>query len=99
MTPAALTVTTGSAAKKYDGTALTEAEASVTGLVTDETVTVTATGSQADVGTGSNTYAIEWGTAKEDNYTVNENLGTLEVTANDTSVIFKREKFSIFRML
>ena len=86
--PAQLTVTTGSASKAYDGTALTKAEASVSGLVTDETVTVTATGSQTDVGTGSNTYAITWGTAKESNYILTENLGTLTVTANDTSIVF-----------
>ena len=87
VTPAALTVTTGSAAKKYDGTALTEAEVSVSGLVTDETVTVTATGSQTNVGTSENTYTIEWVTAKEGNYTLTENLGTLKVTANEAAVM------------
>ena len=94
VTPATLTVTTGSAAKKYDGTALTKAEVSVAGLVTDETVTVTAAGSQTDVGTSENTYTIVWGTAKAGNYTLTENLGTLEVTANDTLVTFTAESKS-----
>lgn len=74
------TVTTGSASKEYDGTALTNSEASITGLVNDETATVTATGTITDVGTAENTYSIEWGTAKESNYTITENLGTLEIT-------------------
>ncbi len=87
--PAQLTVTTGSASKAYDGTALTNAEASVSGLAAGETVTVTATGSQTAVGTGENTYTIEWVTAKAGNYTLTENLGTLTVAPNDTPITFR----------
>ena len=81
--PAELTVTTGSASKEYDGTPLTCAEASLTGLVNGETATVTATGSVTHV-SGSpaeNSYTIVWGTAKESNYTVvSETLGTLTLS-------------------
>ena len=81
-----MTVTTGSASKAYDGTALTKAEASITGLVPDETATVTATGSITDVGTADNTYTIAWDTAKEGNYKITEDLGTLEVTASPEAI-------------
>ena len=95
VTPAAATVTTDSATKKYDGTPLNGSDlpgsgASITGLAsTDETqVTVTATGSITDIGTAENTYSIDWGSANSSNYTLSENLGTLEVTANDTEITF-----------
>ena len=82
ITPAPLTITTGSDSKTYDGTALTNADASIDGLVNDETATITATGSQTAVGSSKNGYEITWGTAKETNYEiVEENLGTLTVNA------------------
>ena len=83
---ATLTFTTGSGIKKYDGEALTSEEAAIAGLVEGETATVTATGSQTDVGSSDNTYGVEWGTAKADNYNISENLGTLTVTENDAEV-------------
>ena len=80
--PAQLTITTPSATKVYDGTALTRPNGTVTGLVNGETATVTATGSQTAVGSSKNGYTIAWGTAKASNYEiVKENLGTLTVTA------------------
>ena len=88
VTPAELTVTTGSASRAYDGTALTNAEAFITGLAGGETAAVTATGAVTAVGTAENTYAIEWGTAKAGNYTLTENLGELQVTVNSTAVTF-----------
>ena len=81
--PAPLTVTTGSAEKTYDGEPLTCDEAYIDGLVNGETATVTATGSQTEVGSSDNTYEITWGSASESNYTVSENLGTLEVKEGD----------------
>ena len=93
ISPAPLTVTTPSASKAYDGTPLT-AEGTIEGLVNNETVGFTTTGSQTEVGSSTNTYTIVWAaddnefTAQESNYTINENLGTLEVTeapAQDTS--------------
>ena len=76
-----VTVTTGSATKEYDGTPLTNSEASITGLVPGEKATVIAKGSQTDVGSSPNTYEINWVTAKATNYKVSkEDLGTLTVT-------------------
>ena len=80
ITPATLKVTTPSKSKTYDGTALT-AEGSIEGFVNGETATFTTTGSQTNVGSSDNTYEISWnGTAKQSNYTVSENLGTLLVS-------------------
>lgn len=80
--PAPLTITTGSAEKVYDGTALTCGTASISGLVNGETATVTATGSVTNAGTTptTNTYSITWGTAKESNYEITESLGSLMVS-------------------
>ena len=83
---AEVTVTTGSDEKEYDGTALTNAEANITGLVNGETAIVTATGTQTEVGSSSNTYSITWGTANKDNYTIKEELGTLRVIENATEI-------------
>ena len=82
ITPAPLTVTTDSDSKVYDGIALT-APGSITGLVNDETVTFTVTGSQTDVGSSTNTYSIVWGNVKAANYSLTEELGTLNVTAQN----------------
>lgn len=78
--PAPLTVTTTTAEKLYDGTALT-GEATLTGLMPyDSGVTVTATGSQTDAGSCENGYSIAWGSSKESNYVItSEELGTLTV--------------------
>ena len=86
--PVELPVTTGSDTKAYDGTALTNSEASLSGLVeTDKnSVTVTATGSQTEVGSSDNTYTISWGEVNPGNYTIKENLGTLEVTTAELIV-------------
>lgn len=80
--PKALTVTTDSASKTYDGTALT-APGRVDGLVDGETVTFTVTGTQTAVGNSRNGYTLTWdGSAKESNYTVAEGtIGTLTVNA------------------
>lgn len=86
--PAEVTITTGSASRQYDGTALTNAEASIKGLVSDETATVTATGSVTNIGSKKNTYTIDWGETNKDNYTVTENIGTLKVTKNNDAITF-----------
>lgn len=82
--PAELAVSTPSATKTYDGKALTQAEgAKLEGLVAGETATLKVTGSQTEVGSSKNAYAIVWdGSARERNYRVaKEDLGTLTVTA------------------
>lgn len=79
---APLTVTTASAAKTYDGTALT-AGGSISGLAAGDTVTFSVTGHQTDVGSSLNTYSLVWNrTAVPTNYdiaNITENLGTLTV--------------------
>lgn len=79
--PATVTVTTPNASKVYDGTPLTAA-GTITGLLNGETVSFATTGTITNVGTATNSYSLVWDqTAKETNYTVSENLGTLTVTA------------------
>ena len=87
ITPAKLTVTTPSASKVYNGKALT-AEGSISGFVNGETAAFNTTGSQTEVGSSTNTYAIDWtGAAKQGNYTISENLGTLTVTETTDKII------------
>ena len=59
--PKDASVSTGSASKGYDGTALTQENASITGLVAADEgkVTVKGTGSQTEPGSGKNTYSID----------------------------------------
>ena len=78
ITPAPLKITTNSAEKTYDESALT-AGGKIEGLVKGETATLKTTGSQTEVGSSQNTYEIEWGTAKASNYEITEDIGTLTV--------------------
>ena len=86
ITPKAYTVTTDSAKKVYDGTALT-AGGKVEGLVSGETIEFTATGSRTDEGTSKNTYSLKWnGSAIETNYKLEkESIG--ELTVKSKSII------------
>ncbi len=80
ITPREYTVTTDSAEKPYDGTALT-ASGHVNGLVEGETVNFKTTGSQTNAGTSDNTYELKFkGTAVETNYKHGkDSIGTLTV--------------------
>ena len=80
--PREYTVTTNTDSKVYDGNPLT-AGGTVNNLVDDETVNLTMTGSQTDVGTSDNTYELDWtGSAKESNYKHGkDSIGTLTVKA------------------
>ena len=82
ITPRPYTVTTDGAEKVYDGNPLT-AGGTANNLVDGETVNLTMTGSQTNVGTSNNTYELNWtGTAKASNYTHGkDSIGTLTVTA------------------
>ncbi|MBR0217970.1 MAG: FecR domain-containing protein [Clostridia bacterium] len=95
VTPATLTVSTGTAEKVYDGQPLTNSEASITGLVKGEKATVTANGSITRAGNAAITYTINWGTAKRDNYTVSENLGKLTVEPLQLSVDFHGDEVEL----
>ena len=80
ITPKEYTVTTESAKKVYDGTALT-AGGKIEGIVDGEVVVVHTTGSQTDVGNSPNTYELEWKKASSKNYKLKEDsIGTLTVT-------------------
>ena len=81
ITPREYTVTTDSANKTYDGTALT-AGGHVNGLVEGETVNFKTTGSQTNEGTSDNTYELKFkGTAVETNYKHGkDSIGKLKVT-------------------
>ena len=80
ITPREYTVTTDSAKKVYDGTALT-AGGKIEGIVDGEVVVVHTTGSQTEVGSTANTYKLEWKKASSKNYKLKEDsIGTLTVT-------------------
>ncbi|MBQ6355889.1 MAG: hypothetical protein IJI52_02210 [Solobacterium sp.] len=87
--PAPITIWTGSAAKVYDGTPLTNAQAGIKSddnpAVAAEGISVKAIGSRTTVGQSLNTYEIDWGTGKPENYVITEELGTLTVTAMTAS--------------
>ena len=79
ITPKEYTVTTDSAKKVYDGTALT-AGGKIEGIVDGEVVVVHTTGSQTEVGSTPNTYKLEWKKASSKNYKLKEDsIGTLTV--------------------
>ena len=82
ITPKAYTVTTESATKVYDGTAL-KAGGKVKGIISGETVEFTTTGSRIDEGTSKNTYSLKWnGSAIETNYKLEKaSIGDLTVKA------------------
>ena len=81
ITPREYTVTTESAKKVYDGTALT-AGGKIEGIVSGETVEFTTTGSRTVEGTSKNTYSLKWnGSAIQTNYKLaKESIGDLTVT-------------------
>lgn len=83
--PAPLTVITESASKTYDGTPLT-ADARLVGLKKGADATVKATGSITHAGSTKNTYEIVWGDADPNDYTINEDFGTLTVEKADLTV-------------
>ena len=74
-----LLIKTNSAYKVYDSYPLT-AKGSIEGLVDGETVTFKVTGSRVGIGSSKNTYMLVWeGTAKESNYEITEEIGTLTI--------------------
>ena len=81
ITPREYTVTTDSAKKVYDGTALT-AGGKIESIVSGETVEFTTTGSRTVEGTSKNTYSLKWnGSAIQTNYKLaKESIGDLTVT-------------------
>ena len=88
ITPAPLKITTDSAEKTYDGSALT-AGGKIEGVVERDKkdVKLNITGSQTNAGTSNNTYTIEWGTAKATNYKIDEDIGTLTINPREGVVV------------
>ena len=87
VTPKTLTITTGSDEKTYDGTPLTNTEATSEGLVQGEEIEVRAVGTITDAGTVNNDCEITWVSALESNYKVVKNLGELKVNRADISLM------------
>ena len=84
--PRAVTLTSESGSKTYDGSALTKPDVTVTGdgFVEGEVSKITATGSVTNVSEGkvTNTITFEKGAAfKDKNYRIEEKPGTLKITA------------------
>ena len=87
ITPAPLSIETGSATKTYDGSVLTNATLKVDGLVAGDVVTGRTTGSQTEVGSSANTYTLTWGEVDPANYQITEQLGALTVEAAVAPVV------------
>ncbi|WP_300913877.1 InlB B-repeat-containing protein [Faecalibaculum rodentium] len=85
ITPAPVTVTTKSDRKVYDSKALT-AGGQIEGILGDDKVEFSVTGSQTEAGSSVNTYDLKWTRAKSTNYTVSEKLGELTVEKAEGSI-------------
>ena len=84
ITPRPVTLTSGSASKTYDGTALTNSEVTITSgrLVNASDVTYAAVGSITNAGSTANTIEVDYANAQMDaNYDVTVVEGTLTVYA------------------
>ncbi len=68
-------------------TAATTAVPGEVTLGTGETITFNITGTQTEVGSSENSYAIEWGNINSSNYTIKETLGSLEITENTKAIV------------
>lgn len=85
ITPRNVTLTSGSATKEYDGTALTNNTVTAEGFVNGEGATYNVTGTQTEVGSSENkfTYTLNSDT-KPGNYNIATQCGTLTVTEKTT---------------
>ncbi len=85
-----VTLTSGSASKVYDKTALTKDEVTVSGdgFAKDEGATYKVTGSRTKVGTSKNTFTYELkSNTTATNYNIEVKFGELKVTAQDGEVV------------
>ena len=85
-----VTLTSGSASKVYDKTALTKDTVTVSGdgFAKDEGATYKVTGSRTKVGTSKNTFTYELkSNTKASNYNIEVMFGELKVTAQDGEVV------------
>lgn len=85
ITPRDVTLTSGSATKEYDGTALTNNTVTAEGFVNGEGATYTVTGTQTEVGSSDNTFTYTLNSdTKPGNYNIATQYGTLTVTEKTT---------------
>ena len=77
--PRTLTVTSGSKSKIYDGGPLFCHEYEAKGLAEGESIRVNFTGSRTEPGSSENEFSVVWDTAKQGNYTLVCQYGTLTV--------------------
>ena len=94
VTPRKVTITSGSSAKPYDGTPLTDKTVSIEGLADGEKIKVTPTGKITQKGTVANTFDIEWAEAKESNYEVTRREGALSITENESEITLTAATYS-----
>ena len=73
-----VTITTADGTQTVDPIAGTTDQYKLTN--TDNVVTIKTSGSQTKPGASRNTYTINWGSDKAENYSITEELGTLNVT-------------------
>ena len=73
-------ITVDTAGTDYNKRALNREEAHFTPVNVDASIKVVTTGTITDVGTVNNTFTIDWGSAKKENYILKETVGTLTVT-------------------
>lgn len=85
ITPRDVTLTSASAEKEYDGTALTNNTVTAEGFVNGEGATYTVTGTQTEVGSSDNTFTYTLNSdTKPGNYNIATQYGTLTVTEKTT---------------
>lgn len=83
--PRPVTLTSASAEKEYDGTALTNNTVTAEGFVNGEGATYTVTGTQTEVGSSDNTFTYTLNSdTKPGNYNIATQYGTLTVTEKTT---------------
>lgn len=83
--PRPVTLTSASAEKEYDGTALTNNTVTAEGFANGEGATYTVTGTQTEVGSSDNTFTYTLNSdTKPGNYNIATQYGTLTVTEKTT---------------
>ena len=79
-------ITVDTAGTDYNKRALNREEAHFTPVNVDTSIKVVTTGTITDVGTVNNTFTIDWGSAKKENYILKETVGTLTVKPASATV-------------
>ena len=79
-------ITVDTAGTDYNKRALNREEAHFTPVNVDASIKVVTTGTITDVGTVNNTFTIDWGSAKKENYILKETVGTLTVKPASATV-------------